>query len=253
MGKTAVAVLAGLAGCLLLGCGGGPGRPAERPSDGPSGGPANGASPSPIRPPVAEAEGLIVFDGDSLTEGFMLPSGQDYPSQAMTQLPGWLAYVNFGLSGQTWPDLLADVRREVDPLYSAHRRLNLVAVWAGTNDVAYGFTAQQMYGHARSYCEGRRQRGFAVVILTMYPLCPHDLDDRYDATRREYNELLREHWREFADGLVDVAFDARIGDPSGPERSRYFIDAVHLNADGYAVIADCVVHTLRPLVEKAAH
>ena len=73
----------------------------------------------------------------------------------------------------------------------------------------------------------------------------------YEARRLEYNDLLRAHWREFADALVDVADDERIGDHSGPARREYFIDPVHLNGAGYGVIADCVVHVLRPIIEHA--
>jgi lysophospholipase L1-like esterase len=45
-----------------------------------------------------------------------------------------------------------------------------------------------------------------------------------------------------------VAADDRLGDASGASRGRYFVDLVHLNAAGYAVVADCVVHTVRPLL-----
>ena len=39
----------------------------------------------------------------------------------------------------------------------------------------------------------------------MYPLQPKDLDDGYERRRLTYNALLREHWHEFADALVEVA------------------------------------------------
>lgn len=224
---------------LLVGCGGGPGQQARSPSGWPSSS-------------VAHADGLVIFDGDSLTEGYMLAPRQSYPSQAMAVLPGWLAFENFGVSGQTWPELLADVSREVDPLYAPQRRLNLVVVWAGANDLAAGYTPQQVYENARRYCEARKRRGFTVVALTMYPLEPMDIDAGYDARRRTYNSLLREHWHEFADALVDVSADERIGDASGTDRARYFIDAVHLSEAGYGVIADCVVGVIRPIVERAA-
>jgi acyl-CoA thioesterase-1 len=245
-GRTGASAAGAAAGALLLAglltaCGGGPGQPAESPSGRPS-------SPASL----AQADGLIVFDGDSLTEGYMLAPSQSYPSQAMAQLPGWLASENFGISGQTWPELLGDVSREVDPLFSLQRRLNLVVAWAGANDLAVGYTPREVYENARRYCEARRRRGFTVITLTMFPLQPMDVDAGYEARRRVYNALLREHWREFADALVDVSADARIGDASGAERARYFIDAVHLTEAGYGVIADCVVSVIRPIVERAA-
>jgi lysophospholipase L1-like esterase len=203
-------------------------------------------------PDAAARGGLIVFDGDSLTEGYFLTSSQSYPSQVMRQLPEQLESFNFGISGQTWQDLLRDVQHEVDPLYSESRRLNLVVVWAGANDLAVGYTAQQVYENARRYCEARRAVGFTVITATLYPLEPKDTDQRFEERRVGYNELLRAHWHEFADALVDIAGDERIGGPSGPARRRYFIDAVHLNEAGYAVIADCVLATVRPVVAGAA-
>jgi len=226
---------------LLAGCGGGPGQATELSTGWPRSASA-----------LSRAEGLIVFDGDSLTEGYMLAPSRSYPAQTMAVLPGWLASENFGISGQTWPDLLTDVTCEVDPLYSAERRLNLVVVWAGANDLAAGYSAREVYENARRYCEGRKRRGFTVVTLTMYPLQPRDLDAVYEAQRRVYNALLREHWREFAEALVDVSADERLGDASGAQRAQYFIDVVHLNEKGYGVIADCVADAIRPIIERAA-
>ena len=196
--------------------------------------------------------GLIVFDGDSLTKGYFLSPPQSYPAQVMRRLSERLEWRNFGISGQTWSDLLQDVRHEVDPLFQESRHLNLVVVWAGANDLALGYTAQQVYENARRYCEARRQIGFRVITATLYPLEPKDIDPEFEARRISYNDLLRAHWREFADALVDIAAAERIGDPSGSARRRYFIDAVHLNEAGYAVMADCFLAALRPIVERDA-
>jgi lysophospholipase L1-like esterase len=262
----ALAVSVALGG-LLAACGGGPGQPPELRSGWPGSSSSAGASPPAASSAGASSAGassagapsagagageLIVFDGDSLTEGYFLAPTQSYPAQVMRRLPGRLEWRTFGISGQTWPDLLRDVRHEVDPLFRPSRRLNLVVVWAGANDLAAGYTAQQVYENARRYCEARRQVGFTVITATQYPLEPKDVDRQFEARRSGYNDLLRAHWREFADALVDVAADERIGDASDPARRRYFIDAVHLNEAGYGVIADCFLTTLRPLVEDAA-
>jgi lysophospholipase L1-like esterase len=213
----------------------------------PSTGPWTSApKPSPTSPPDA----AIVFDGDSLTAGLMLPEAESYPAQLMAILPPSISWVNVAVSGQIWPQLLADAGTDVDDRYDDRRAVNVVVVWAAANDLASGFSAQDIFDNARRYCEERRQRGFRVVVLTMYPLQPKDVDAEYDQVRREYNELLRAGWPDFADGLVDVAADERIGDDSGPERSAYFLDLVHLTAAGYWVIADCVRPVLLGLLER---
>jgi lysophospholipase L1-like esterase len=229
------------------------GSPTPSPADGATSSPPaadptdSGVTPgTSTSPPAPSTDGLIVFDGDSLTEGFMLPRGQSYPAQAMRLLPQGIRSANVAVSGQIWPDLLADVTSEVDPLYSEKNAFNIVVVWAGANDLAAGYTAQEIYENARTYCLARRQRGFTVLVCTMYPLQPRGDDPRYEALRLDYNRLLRDTWPQFADALVDLAADARIGDDSPVARAGYFIDIVHLNEAGYAVIADAVVAVLRP-------
>jgi lysophospholipase L1-like esterase len=243
-----------LAGSLAA-CASAPGAgqsdpPTPSPADGPpSSTPAADAGvtagPS-ASPPAHSTDGLIVFDGDSLTEGFMLLRSQSYPAQAMRLLPQGIRSANVAVSGQIWPDLLADVNAEVDPLFSAKNDFNIVVVWAGANDLAAGYTAQEIYENARTYCLARRQRGFTVLVCTMYPLQPRGEDPRYETLRLEYNRLLRSTWPQFADALVDLAADARIGDASPESRADYFIDIVHLNEAGYGVIADAVAAVLRP-------
>ncbi len=181
----------------------------------------------------------------------MLETGQSYPAQAMGLLPDGIRYENVAVSGQTWPDMLADVTVEVDPLYSATNDFNILVVWAGANDLAAGYTAEQVYENARAYCLARKQLGFTVVTCTMYPLEPRGEDQYYETLRLEYNRLLRENWPQFADALVDLAADERIGDHSPASRADYFVDIVHLNQRGYAVIADAVVDVVGPLVEAA--
>jgi hypothetical protein len=177
---------------LLAACGGGPGQSAELRSGGlsPSASAHDTGGPGPSSS-AHDAGGLIIFDGDSLTEGYFLAPSQSYPSQAMRQLPKGLESANFGISGQTWQDLLRDVRQQVDPLFSPSRPLNLVVVWAGANDMAVGYSAQEIYENARHYCEARRRVGFTVVTATLYPLEPKDVDQNFEARRIRYNELLR--------------------------------------------------------------
>lgn len=212
----------------------------ESASPAADGSPSPGAASASSRPPAVETDAGIVFDGDSLTVGYMLPAAESYPAQLMAVLPSSIDWVNVAVSGQIWPQLLADAGMDVDARFRTDRTANVVVAWAAANDLASGFAAAEIYENARAYCEGRRQRGFRVIVVTMYPLQPMDVDPEYDETRRVYNDLLRAGWREFADGLVDVAADERIGDASGPERSAYFLDLVHLTPSGYGVIADCV-------------
>ncbi len=233
-----------VAGSLLVGCG--------AAGDGPSATPSLHGSPKASGASADGTGALVVFDGDSLTVGYRIGSRESYPSQVARSLPEGTSILNVAVSGQTWPDLSADAVEEVDAQYSVDRPANVVVVWAAANDLAMGYTAKEVAHNARDYCAQRRRHGFAVVLLTMYPLQPRSIDADYERERRAYNELLRVGWHEYADALVDVAADSRLGDESGQDRSRYFLDPVHLNAAGYRVIAELVAQVLRPLIGSPA-
>ena len=193
-------------------------------------------------------EVLVLFDGDSLTAGYLVGAGESYPSKVAGELPDGVLVRNVAVSGQTWPDLLADAAEEVDGAFSKARRRNVVVVWAAANDLAAGFTGEEAAANARRYCEGRRRAGFSVVLLTMFPLQPPEVDPDYERERLAYNARLRRDWREYADALVDVAGDDRFGDSSQPERARFFLDVVHLNAAGYEIVAELVTPAVRRLI-----
>ena len=67
----------------------------------------------------------------------------------------------------------------------------------------------------------------------------------FEATRLAYDALLRSSWGEFADGLVDIAADGRIGDTGDNlDRQFYQSDAVHLTNAGNAVMASVAAPVL---------
>lgn len=198
-------------------------------------------------PVVPDGGVLVVFDGDSLTSGTG-PPGTDYPSYTLEQLPKGVAMVNVAVPGQEWGDMLDDVEREVDPLFTPSARHNVVVVWAGTNDLHRTHTARRVWRELREYCLARRGRGWKVVVLTVLPKIPTESGCRFERQRRLLNHDIREHWMEVADALADVAHDKRVGDYAGLFGAQYKTDRVHLNADGNRVIADVVAGALRPLL-----
>lgn len=201
---------------------------------------------------ASAVSGMIVFDGDSLTDQNAALPGEDYPSFVMRQLPAGLRKANVAVSGQTWPDLLTDVQAEVDPLYSADRRFNILVVWCGTNDLTQTHGGERIWEEMATYCRDRRERGFTVVVLTILATSPPYLSPRYEEERRVLNDLIRDNWKEIADAMVDIARDSRIGDPAGASADRYYSDSVHHNGAGNQVIADAVAATLAQLVGASA-
>jgi lysophospholipase L1-like esterase len=60
---------------------------------------------------------------------------------------------------------------------------------------------------------------------------------QFDARRKEYNDLIRAHYREFADGIVDVCTVPELEKkPTG----YFHKDHNHPNGSGYKIIAGMV-------------
>lgn len=66
---------------------------------------------------------------------------------------------------------------------------------------------QQVFDITKQYCEERRAKGFSVLVTTVLPRSGRINPDDFEGRRQDLNVLLRERWREFADGLIDVAAD----------------------------------------------
>jgi len=59
--------------------------------------------------------------------------------------------------------------------------------------------------------------------------------------------LIRNNYREFSDGLIDLDIDGRIGKYNSCQETLYFSDGFHLTANGYYVIASIIQKSLDDL------
>ena len=188
---------------------------------------------------VFGASRLVVFAGDSLTNGLDLPDARySYPNQLMERpsLRGW-DDANVARGGTGVYQQLVTVQQDVDALYDPARERNDVIVMTGTNDLALlERTGQQAYEDTRSWCQGRRDRGWRVTVLSMLS---RRAGPSFERERQAYLSLLRAD-HSFADAFVDVAADPRLGAPDACNDTAWFHDGVHPTVDGYRLIADMV-------------
>ncbi len=197
--------------------------------------------------------GQVVCDGNSMTQGADASSrAENYPSVLARLLgPNWKV-TNVGVGARATPAQIAAAPAKVDRLYDqdAFPQGQVVVCWEGTNDLFlhHTLTAADAYSHFIAYCQARRAVGWKTLILTLLPRSETGVPESFESRRVALNALIRGGWRTFADGLVDVAADTRIGISGAEENGAFFYQGsgvgdtrVHLVDAGYALIAQYVL------------
>lgn len=184
----------------------------------------------------------VACDGNSLTQG---AGGQTpYPTQLATLLGAGWNVVNYGVGGQEAWEMSNDATTTVDTQFALSATKCVSVAWEGIIGLRLQTPVEVVYAHLVDYCRGRRMVGWQVLVLTVLPSSGTGTPVGFEAARLSLNTLIRTNWATFADGLVDVTTDARIGDPGDELDTTYYLDEaglhVHLTTAGYAIIAEAV-------------
>ena len=188
----------------------------------------------------AKNESRVVFMGDSITDSWDSPTmGGFFPGKP---------YVNRGISGQTTPQMLLRLRRDVIELQP-----KVVVILAGTNDLAGNTgptTLEAIEDNFKSMAELANAHGIRVVFASLLPVSDYELRDGkpiIQTVRRPPHQILAlNNWiKEFAKTHRYVYLDyfSAIVDDKGFFKHELSYDGLHPNAAGYAVMA--------PLAEAA--
>jgi lysophospholipase L1-like esterase len=184
----------------------------------------------------------VIYVGDSLTEGLY----GTHPYTYYITLPTYngipIVGYNKGMSGQTIYDLLRYGGTDtttipgIDAFHSLLAGRNILVVWAGAADIIlYSTTPAQAFSYLEEYCNDRRRAGWTVIVGTMISAVDND------ANKNTYNGYIRSYWRNFADGLADIASNANLGADGAYANTTYFnADGIHLSDTGYATVAPIV-------------
>jgi hypothetical protein len=185
---------------------------------------------------------VVVWDGGSIIAGHPAEPAYRFPAQTLAMVPRACESFVSASAGARIDDMLAEGPIEVDARFDPEADLNVCLVLAGGGDFRAGATAAFMYESLQTYCEQRHAAGFRVLVLTVLP-CHRT--DTFEVTRLAFNAMLRDGWSAFADGLVDIGADPRIGD-SGDEYDAqfYLADQLHLTDAGNAVMASVAAPVL---------
>jgi len=199
----------------------------------------------------------VVCHGDSLTRGENASSGlgtatgTTYPAVlARTLGPAWRV-TNVGTGGWTFNLLTGEAPRKVDPLFDPHLTQNVLIIFGGTNDLGGSHeSAEKAYGELAAYCRARKAAHPWRILVVTPPVAayPRVYPADFDAQMVQYGALIRRNWHSFADGIVDVQADPRLGAPGAEHNPVYFNshDFTHLTDAGYAIVGrDAAAAVLR--------
>jgi len=192
--------------------------------------------------------GLIVFValGDSLTVGFQSPSPMA-PGDGETPYTQWLErrvrgvlrgkgrsidliVVNAGVNGDSTEGMNQRFDRDV-----AAERPDYVIVWAGINDLYAGRTPPEAFeGIVRLY-DGCRDIGSIPIGCTLTPVEePWQMNEAIV----ELNRLIEDHC--LKENILFVDLHETTTDASGRLRRELSNDGVHLNTEGYRLVAEMI-------------
>jgi len=221
----------------------------------------------------APVAGQVVCHGDSLTWGANASSGLGVPGSLVEQAPGPAAegaapattypavlaralgpawhVRSGGTGGWSFGPLTGEAPSKIDPLFDPRLALNVLIIFGGTNDLGGAHeSAGTCFRRLLAYCRARKSaHPWRILVVTppvaAYPgVYPAD----FDAQMVEYDALIRRDWRSFADGVVDVQADFRLGVPGAEHNPAYFSDKdfTHLTDAGYAIVGqDAAAAVLR--------
>jgi lysophospholipase L1-like esterase len=177
----------------------------------------------------------VVFFGDSITDYWRLNeyfTGRDF--------------VNRGIAGQTTLQMLGRFRPDVIALNP-----KAVVILAGTNDIAAGFSADQIETDLMEMVELARSHNIKPALASLLPVSDYhkDADPTNERTplRPPATILAINRWMEAwcrSEGLVYIDYYSPLVDSAGRLQSDVSDDGLHPNAKGYRIMSPIVLEAV---------
>jgi acyl-CoA thioesterase-1 len=181
----------------------------------------------------------IVAFGDSLTAGFGVGADEAYPARLQRRLQEQgLHYrvINAGVSGDT----TAGGLRRLDWVLKS--RPEVVILELGANDGLRGLNLEQTKSNLERIIQ-RCQNASVTVVLAGMKLPPNYGADYTKGFEAMYPELARQYRLTLIPFFLDgVAGSAELNQADG----------IHPTSEGYRIIADKVLETVKPLLHAGA-
>lgn len=177
---------------------------------------------------LASSGSAVIAFGDSLTAGYGVSRGEDYPSRLAAR--AGVEVVNAGVSGDTTDSALARIDHDV-----LAKNPRIVIVGLGGNDFLRGVPISTTEANLRTMVRQIQGAGAMVVLLGFeFPSITSGYASMYERVAADEGCL-----------LVPDMLDGIVGNPALKS------DEIHPNAPGYDLMAERVEAPLRALVAKA--
>ena len=189
------------------------------------------------RPPVQDSRPVILAFGDSLTAGYGVSRGSGYPEQLQRKLDA-LGYkyriVNMGISGDTTSGGRARLQAALNVMPS------IIVLELGANDGLRGMPTTQMQANLEEMITAFQKTRAKVILAGM------TLPRNYGAAYvQSFEEVFRGLAKKYSLPLIPFFLEGVAGNP------KYTLnDFLHPNADGYVLVTDIVMKTLKPILKK---
>lgn len=226
---------------------------------------ACGSAQSPnrsTRVPRTPPNTWLVCHGDSITEGYGTTTWRAADTMAYPYQTSLLAtafrfgVVQLGISGQgfnyvypvypssTFPNLTVDAVNRVDPVLSQSGTKYLV-IFAGTNDIFLnGTSGAATWTLAQTYINARIAAGWTAANICVGTMLPRQ--NANESARTTLNSSIRSNAASLGYKVCDFAANTTIGDAGDENNLTYYIDTIHPNDAGHAILAQIVKDTLFP-------
>lgn len=183
-----------------------------------------------------EARHVILAFGDSLTAGYGVQPGAAYPARLQHKLDTLgIKYrvVNMGISGDTTAGGRARMKAALE------QKPSIVILELGANDGLRGLPIPQMQTNLEQMIQDFQKAGAKVVLAGM--TLPRNYGDAYV---KSFEDVFRNLAKKYDLPLIPFFLEGVAGDPKYTQS-----DLIHPNADGYALVTDIVMKTLKPLLK----
>jgi lysophospholipase L1-like esterase len=186
----------------------------------------NGCTKREIKNIGSKGANIICF-GDSLTFGYGVGGGEDYPSALADMMN--MPVINAGIDGDTSIEALKRIDSDI-----LNRKPFLVIVEFGGNDFLRKVPKEVTANNVREMVEQIQKKGAMVAIV----------DVSAGLFLREYRILLSRIARQNQAIFVPAVLSGIITDPSMKS------DFIHPNGEGYKLVAQRVYRAISPYLEK---